>query len=380
MGRPKIERANIYKMLALGWDKKKIRKETGISERTYYYVLNEFQRLSEDEKRRLFEVAKEEFEERIFDKKYWFDRKTKQSKIPEIQKWYDVMTLRNVSETVKIKRILAFRRICLGYWNKIKLLNWRVQPKNFTEEHGVQFILACRKKGLNDYEYRMAIRNFLIYAKGIIPTKISGEKSEYGKMAKEYLTEEEIRRVFNQVETLPEHERIVLKTMLMFMLHTGTRIRATLRVRKQDFDVFKWNGSNLMQVTVIDKGRQGKKKKTKLIVPVLGKALKEFFEWRKRRNINSERIFTLGRTECMDYLIFKQKLKNIYRKAIPYREIRQPFHIWRHTFAMLYLRKTGWNYELVARLGGWDDTKTLRDCYGRPELEDLAGFLYSNLN
>jgi hypothetical protein len=42
---------------------------------------------------------------------------------------------------------------------------------------------------------------------------------------------------------------------------------------------------------------------------------------------------------------------------------------------MYYLRKTGWNYDLVALLGGWDDTKILKDCYGKPETKDIITFL-----
>ena len=44
--------------------------------------------------------------------------------------------------------------------------------------------------------------------------------------------------------------------------------------------------------------------------------------------------------------------------------IRQPNHIWRHTFAQDCLYATNWNYELVASLGGWKTSEALRDCYG----------------
>jgi len=92
--RQKIDRKRTFKLIALGWDTKRIMDETGISRRTYFRVRNEFLRLSEEERKRIFEEAKMEFEERIFDKKVWFDFKTCKSQIPIIQHWFDVMRVR----------------------------------------------------------------------------------------------------------------------------------------------------------------------------------------------------------------------------------------------------------------------------------------------
>ena len=47
-----------------------------------------------------------------------------------------------------------------------------------------------------------------------------------------------------------------------------------------------------------------------------------------------------------------------------------PNHIWRHTFAQDCLNATDWNYELVASIGGWKDTNTLKLSYG--EMDELA--------
>ena len=43
---------------------------------------------------------------------------------------------------------------------------------------------------------------------------------------------------------------------------------------------------------------------------------------------------------------------------------KYPNHIWRHTFAQDCLSATDWNYELVAALGGWISTETLKLSYG----------------
>jgi len=365
-------------MLALGWNKKKIKKEGKISEATYFRIVNEFQRLSEEERQRVLSEAEQDLTERIFDKKAWFDTKTCKSRIDVIQRWYDIMTLRGVSAVVKRAKIRNFRNICLGYAGngcqnqKTRVIEWKIHPKDFTEDHGIRYVSALKSLGIGDHMARLTIRNFLLYGKGMVPTVISGKKQGYGKMAKEYFTDLEVERIFEYIEALPERERMPLKACLMFMLHSGTRVMATLRLTEKDLIR---EGSEVWQVHVVDKGKEGKKEKIKVLVSVLRKVLSEYLEWRKRHGINDERLFYFGYSICKDSKILNKKLKKIYARTLPNRKIFQPCHIWRHTFAMHYLRKTGWNYDLVAELGGWDDTKTLKDCYGKPDFKDIVQFL-----
>ena len=42
-----------------------------------------------------------------------------------------------------------------------------------------------------------------------------------------------------------------------------------------------------------------------------------------------------------------------------------PLHIWRHTFAQEALLATNYNYELVASIGGWVNTRILKGHYGQ---------------
>jgi len=375
--RQKIDRKRMFKLIALGWDAKRIMDEVGISRRTYFRVRNEFLRLSEEERGRILEEAKREYEESIFDKKAWFDVKTCRSQIPIIQRWFDVMRVRDVSLTEAKERIAFLRKICLGYVgkgeNQIRVINWKIHPQDFTEEHGIRFISALKNLGINDYNYRKVIRNFLIFGKGVIPTYISGKKQGYGKMAQEYLTVSEVERIFEFVDKLPERERMPLKTLLMFLFHSGTRIKATLRITEDDLI---WHGSEVWQVHVVDKGREGKKEKTKVLTLPLRKALTEYVEWRRKHGINHKRLFRFRYNHVKhDYEWLLDRMREIYSVVLPHRRIVQTFHIWRHSFAMYYLRKTGWNYDLVALLGGWDDTKILKDCYGKPETKDIIAFL-----
>jgi len=59
-------------------------------------------------------------------------------------------------------------------------------------------------------------------------------------------------------------------------------------------------------------------------------------------------------------------LKRIYRE-IGLRDryfYSHPLHCLRHVGAHRLLKKTKYNYGIVAKLGGWKDEKTLKDCYG----------------
>ncbi|RLC33428.1 hypothetical protein DRH14_04870 [Candidatus Shapirobacteria bacterium] len=76
-----------------------------------------------------------------------------------------------------------------------------------------------------------------------------------------------------------------------------------------------------------------------------------------RGNPKEGKLFPLRYRQVLDFF------KRAYRKAgipIP----KQPCHIWRHTSAQDFLEATNWNYELCAEILGWEDTRTLKACYG----------------
>jgi integrase len=63
---------------------------------------------------------------------------------------------------------------------------------------------------------------------------------------------------------------------------------------------------------------------------------------------------------------FRAYLKKVY-ETIGIREryfYKRPVHALRHIGAHRLLELTNYNYDIVAKLGGWTDTKTLKDCYG----------------
>ena len=64
-----------------------------------------------------------------------------------------------------------------------------------------------------------------------------------------------------------------------------------------------------------------------------------------------------------------KQLVGLERARKVYYAIRHPLHIWRHTFAIEMLEATGYNYEVVAVLGGWVKVNTLERVYGKLEYD-----------
>jgi len=92
---------------------------------------------------------------------------------------------------------------------------------------------------------------------------------------------------------------------------------------------------------------------------------------------------TEGRLFNLDQRFLTQTLRQVYKELIPEieKELRMPFHFWRHMFAQHMLRKTGWNTSKVAKMGGWT-TEALERYYGKMEDKiafDNAEHLISNI-
>jgi len=392
MGRPKkrkrhvkVDKAKVFRCLALGFDKKKVLKESKISERSYYLCREEFEAMNEVEKTTILAQAKQAYSERIFDKDFWFSwdylHETGESQIEIIQKWYDVMIMRKVKSPTMLARIRTFRDICYGVQgrgkHKRRLRENRIPPHVFDENDGVEWILLLTKHKLQGIaSARLTIRNFLKYARGIEPTQISGEKEGYGKMVDEYFRDHEVDSIYYVLDHPSESERLmeyarkyhlsktefqaILKTCVMFMHHSATRANASCRITGKAFEIFKYDGREAMKVTVFDKGKKGKEKRVKPILKVLQKQLMLFDIQNK-----GGRIFPWNIADL------RGMMKIVYDKAGIQREIKQPLHIWRHTFGKYYNRKTNFNTAFCCMVGGWDDEKTFKDCYGAPELKDF---------
>lgn len=383
----RVDKQAIFRCIALGFEKNKVLKETKISERSYYSCKQDFEAMNELDKTKILAEAKQAYSERIFDHDYWFDwdylHEKGESQIPIIQKWYDVMIMRNVKSESIVPRIRNFRNICYGVHGrgkrKPRIRENKISPHVFEESDGVEWVLLLKKSKLKGISIaRLTIRNFLKYAKGVEPTQISGEKVGYGKNVDEYFRQPELDRIYhvldNVREAMPELSKSYalkygmtyeefqasLKTCVMFMHHSATRANATCHVKAENFEVFEYKGKQAMKVTVHDKGKKGHEKRVKPILAILQKQLENFDIEHK-----SGRIFPFSVKEL------REMMRTVYDKAGITREIRQPLHIWRHTFGKDYNRKTNFNTAFCCMVGGWKDEKTFKDCYGAPELKDF---------
>lgn len=341
------------------------------------------------------EVKDAETETISYEVDYWVDgpsnlpktQRSTKSQIPIIQQWIDVMILRKVNPMVRRKRIMILKNICEGLKQHLfkdengklrrqfkKIIDWHIHPLAIDEKKAQEYLVELNKRNMRDHEARLILRNFLKYAKGIEPTSISGEKGEsYGAMAKEYFNDEERDRIFYVLDhtfklgIVPNIEtQKTLKACVQFLEDSMTRASATLKVGKRNFEKMNIEGKEILFYTVIDKGRVGKKKRSSLIVPELKQVLEDY-------GLERERLFPFTPAQLRDYL------KQVYTHAGITREIKQPIHNWRHTGAMKWLRRTGFNYTFVQHLGRWKSDQVLKDCYGSPELQDLIPFAYGGL-
>ena len=104
---------------------------------------------------------------------------------------------------------------------------------------------------------------------------------------------------------------------------------------------------------------------TKYISKSLYQRIQEFIKQHPKRTLLFVDDAKIGLVD--DWLNeFRAYMKKVYEQidiTEPY-FYSHPIHSLRHSGAIRLLELTDWNYELVAKLGGWTTPQTLRDCYG----------------
>ena len=76
--------------------------------------------------------------------------------------------------------------------------------------------------------------------------------------------------------------------------------------------------------------------------------------------------------------IEKMERDQVYKKGVEaWMYSNRPIYTIRHSAALMWMRRTGFNLELVAKMG-WDDTKTLSKFYARTTVNNImqAGNCY----
>jgi len=324
--------------------------------------------------RKLQEIPREEID-KIFEELAEYELKPAEmvwevfKQLPEMKE-YDMMLKRQqISKEYKYRLLRGIYHIC-------KYLKKR--PRSLTVEMLdtlADLVLKIKNREINQVGLRNealvrnAIRSWYIYhgVSGQLLTAkgITGEHGQgYGKRALDRLTKEQRRKFLEAlrqviIEEGLEEELAIWESLPYWLFYTGTRIKASLNIKIEDI---RWNGNlnnpnTIGRILVIDKGRH-RRGRTKWIKLIAGELKEKILENLKSRgNPQQGYLFPFS-----DF-----KVREIFRKAYKKAgiEVHQPAHIWRHTGAQELLDATDWNYELVASILGWKDTKTLKECYGK---------------
>jgi len=259
-----------------------------------------------------------------------------------------------------------------------KIPEFTCNPDFFDLEKAQEFISLYLKKYNVPKVPRhiiMAIRHFLA-SKGIVIPRgfggqygLSGEKTSYGKYAHVKLSDEQIAKAYEIIASDPQ--AVEKGYHLAFEIGVQTCARA-FAIASIPISKIRREG-NLYVLEVFEpKIKEGDE-----YLGYVGKWWKKYIskslyakiqEWIKQ---HPQRICLFldkpTKSQAKIYCNgFGKYLKEVYEKLEIKEEYfyKKPIHALRHVGAHRLLRLTDYNYEIVAKLGGWTDAKTLRDCYG----------------
>jgi len=301
-----------------------------------------------------------------------------------IRKWEDAMKARRVGEPRQIAWMRSMWRICrhLG-----------VLPSKITVDQCAKLCVDQRNKYYNDEaqipglyysSIRDGIRGFFmsvhnmsgLYLKNLgIGTEALKGSGKYSRQ----LVSQDVRHRFEDILVCRMKETGNLDYFealgnCKFNFSTGTRISASLA-----FSFRKWDSElkpNKWMFEIYDKGKAGQPKRwEKILMGDLLDHFKRYCSQRFQIPIEDLEAELPQKTDHLFPAFIDEdgnpdtgKIREIIKPAlieagIPYADF-PPTHIWRHTFAQEALRSTDHNYEMVASLGGWVNTRILKEHYG----------------
>jgi len=279
-------------------------------------------------------------------------------KIPCIAKWIGKLTAREAKPATINRMLSNVKYVCQGILPKDEkgerriIEGWGlIHPRDLTLDESIAYLVALREVTTHTRRFRIALRNFL-KSRGVKDwDDISGKaEAEEGKYSHLYVEKERIEMIFYKLDQINHEVYLASK----FAFKTATRLTAMLNAHAKYF--FEVGGQNFL--FVFEKASRGKpKRKIKKFIP---QALKD-------------ELRTQGKLFDVDERTLNTTLRQVFKEVIPEieKELKMPFHFWRHMFAQHMLRATGWNTSKVAKMGGWG-TEALERYYGK--MEDKIAF------
>jgi integrase len=282
--------------------------------------------------------------------------------LPSVKNWVMMLHNRELTEDYIATKINLLKRVCMGKVHTYDLVaegKWSYKhPDRLNLQDVMELIAILKQRGIDTYQYKRDLKDFL-ESKGIPVGKkiVVGKPKGYGKFARLFVPIETLNKMLEWIKTQNFEAYVVDK----FMFVTGTRISATLEAEIENLHEV----GNRAILRVYDKGRRS-------IYP-------QGHPWDKY--VDSSTLADLkaiigNRTKGKVFSIKPDYLARLNRIAIQrfapeileqYPDL-DPNHFWRHMFAQHMLRKTNWNYAVVASLGGWT-VSALEESYGKPPEE-----------
>jgi len=281
--------------------------------------------------------------------------------VQSIRNWIVEMNARDLSEKTMSGQLGLLRQCCQGVFPKLKVDlvkegKWCLKhPDRLQLQDALELISLLKERGMDTYQAKRALKDFLISKGCVIGKKIAvGRSKSYGKYAKLFVPMPQLQAMLSELQLV----NVEAYAADRFMLETATRVSATLNAK---IDNLQRVGDHAV-LTVFDKGRRSK-------YPV-------GHPWDKRVSV--------GMLAALDRLIGERKTGKIWSitndqlstvnnriiakhaaEALERYPDLDSNHFWRHMFAQHMLRKTDWNYAPVASLGGWTP-QALEESYGKP--------------
>lgn len=282
--------------------------------------------------------------------------------VPSVKNWILEMNARDLDQETITGRVAILKQLCQGRFSGHKLDfiasgKWCLKhPDRLHMTEAMEILSLLKEKGVDSTGYKSVLKNFLTSKGEVVGSKIAvGRSRSYGKYARLHVELDILAKMLNCIKPA----NFAAYVADLFMLKTATRVSATLNAKIEDLTIL----GDHAEITVYDKGRHSKYPlghpwQKRIDVELLGEIVALIQGRTKGKIFEGLDSDTLGTLNHKAIEMFAPETLARYPDLAPN-------HFWRHNFAQTMLRKTDWNYGVVANLGGWT-TKALEESYGMP--------------